>query len=109
MQSAPPDPRLESEADGEDNIIIIVALIVSIMDTMRAIKKSKNNKAPGKDNLPGELFKYGEEQLAAMLHKLILQIWSTEKTPKEWLTSIICIESKLTEYPHRSRVRGGMI
>lgn len=55
-----------------------------------AIKQLKNNKAPGDDSLPGELFKAGGEKLVETMFGLIVRIWSEEKLPKEWKTSVIC-------------------
>ncbi len=62
----------------------------SIEEVAAAIKKLKNNKAPGDDGLPGELFKAGGECLRELIHKLIVSIWSEERLPKEFKTSVIC-------------------
>jgi sorting nexin-29 len=62
----------------------------SLTEVKRAIKKLKNNKTPGVDNLPSELFKYGNEHLHELLHGLIAKIWELEKIPEEWQMSIIC-------------------
>jgi hypothetical protein len=43
-----------------------------------AICKLKNNKAPGDDNLSGEFFKTGSEELLKKLHRLIAK-YSTDK------------------------------
>jgi hypothetical protein len=55
-----------------------------------AISKLKNNKAPGDDDLPGELFKAGGATLRDVLHRLIVRTWCDEKMPEEWKTGIIC-------------------
>jgi hypothetical protein len=55
-----------------------------------AISKLKNNKAPGDDSLPGELFKAGSARLTNILHGLIVRHWSEEKLPDEWKTGVIC-------------------
>jgi hypothetical protein len=55
-----------------------------------AIRKLKNNKAPGDDNLPGELFKAGGARLHEVMHRLILRAWSEESLPDEWKTGVIC-------------------
>ena len=54
------------------------------------VQKLKNNKSPGSDNLPGELFKYGGEALCQRLHELIVKIWEKEELPEEWELGIIC-------------------
>lgn len=54
------------------------------------ILKLKNFKAPGTDNIPGELFKHGGNALCMEMHELIMRIWNDEELPEEWKTSIIC-------------------
>lgn len=61
----------------------------TLEEVAKAIRKLKNNKAPGIDNLPGELFKHGGEALALVMHRLIESIWRTEALPEEWQVSII--------------------
>jgi hypothetical protein len=55
-----------------------------------AVSRLKNNKAPGDDDLPGELFRAGGANLRNVLHRLILRVWSDEKLPEEWKTGVIC-------------------
>jgi hypothetical protein len=59
-------------------------------ETVDAILKLKNNKAPGLDGLPAELFKYGGPDLWNEIHKLIIDIWSREDLPVHWKTGILC-------------------
>jgi hypothetical protein len=47
-------------------------------------------KAPGTDNIPSELIKYGGSTLKQGLYNLILLIWTTEELPKDWTKGIIC-------------------
>jgi len=54
------------------------------------IQKTKNNKAPGEDNIVAELIKHGGEALVNAVHKLIRTIWATEKMPERWKLGIIC-------------------
>jgi len=49
-----------------------------------AIQKLKNYKAPGTDNIPAELFRYGGNELVKQLHIIIKDIWQKEKMPTEW-------------------------
>jgi sorting nexin-29 len=53
------------------------------------INKLKRNKAPGTDNIPVELVKYGGYILKHRMYNLILLIWSKEELPMEWLQGII--------------------
>jgi hypothetical protein len=43
-----------------------------------AIRKMKRYKAPGSDQIPGELIKAGRETLHSDIHKLIMLIWNQE-------------------------------
>ena len=52
----------------------------SLEEDKSPVVKLKNNKAPGSDNLPGELFKYGGDALCIRLHELIVKIWELEDT-----------------------------
>ena len=54
------------------------------------INKLKRNKAPGTDNTPAELVKYGGYILKQRVYNLILLIWNREQIPMEWLQGIIC-------------------
>ena len=75
-------------------------------EIIKAIKKLKNNKAPGKDNIPAELLKYGGEALHRQLHRLITLIWSQEKIPEEWKESLIIPIHKKGDRTKCSNYRG---
>ncbi|XP_072937456.1 uncharacterized protein [Epargyreus clarus] len=59
-------------------------------DVKRAIMRLKNNKSPGADNIPGEIWKYGGDAIHEQLYSLILNIWHTEQQPDEWNVGVIC-------------------
>jgi hypothetical protein len=44
-----------------------------------AVQKLKNYKAPGTDNIPAELFRYGGNELVKHLHTIIEDIWQNKK------------------------------
>jgi hypothetical protein len=73
--------------EGEDGIEIPEPTRQEVVD---ATRKLKNNKAPGDDNLSGELFKAGGAVMVDVLHKLIKRYWGDEKLPEEWKTGVIC-------------------
>jgi hypothetical protein len=73
--------------EGSDGIEIEIP---TLQEVEMAICKLKNNKAPGDDNLSGELFKAGSAELPKELHRLIAKYWSDEKLPEEWKTGVIC-------------------
>ncbi|XP_055534872.1 craniofacial development protein 2-like [Wyeomyia smithii] len=57
-------------------------LAPDLHEIQREIGRLKNNKATGKDGLPGELYKHGKETLARELHWVISKIWEEEKLPE---------------------------
>lgn len=62
----------------------------TIVEIQEALKKFKNNKSPGSDQIPAEFLKQGGAQLTGQLHKIYEQIWTTEEMPEEWNMGIIC-------------------
>lgn len=52
--------------------------------------KLRNRKAPGKDNIPAELVKYGGTSTITAIHKIIQQIWTEEILPEDWKEEVIC-------------------
>jgi len=71
-----------------------------------AIQKLKNYKAPGTNNIPAELFKYGGNEFVKHLHTNIKDIWQKEKMPTEWNVSIICPIHKKGDIMEYSNYRG---
>ena len=49
-----------------------------------AIKKLRDRKSPGCDNLPGELIKAGGEGCVDVYHVLCKNIWHRKQWPKDW-------------------------
>ena len=48
------------------------------------LKEAKNRKAPGKDNINMELWKYGGKRLKLRMLQLMNDIWNSGKLPEEW-------------------------
>ena len=57
--------------------------IPTVEEVERAVHKLRNYKAPGTDNIPADLFKYGGNELVKHLHTIIKDIWKKEKMPME--------------------------
>ena len=61
----------------------------SLEEVWEAVRKLKNNKAAGVDEIPSELIRYGGEDLIRRIHKLICAIWNKQVLPEEWKEAII--------------------
>ncbi|XP_050344603.1 uncharacterized protein LOC126769729 [Nymphalis io] len=57
---------------------------------VKAVKRLKNSKSPGMDQLPAEVYKYSGKHIVSRLYHLILNVWETEEVPQEWKDAIIC-------------------
>ena len=55
----------------------------------KACKSLKNNKSPGPDGLPGELFKFSTNSVTHRLHKLIVAMWEAGYIPQTLKDPII--------------------
>ena len=64
------------------------------------IKKFKENKAQGTDNIPAELIKYAGYILKQRMYKLILLIWNKEQLPTEWLQGLFLQHTKTVNEPY---------
>ena len=53
-------------------------------ELMPAITTTQDGKAPGRDRIPEEVWKFGGVQLTNCLRKLILEIWDAQKVPQDW-------------------------
>ena len=50
----------------------------------KAMKKLKNGKAAGNDNIAAELLKNGGEAMVDWVTELVQEVWRTRKVPQEW-------------------------
>jgi hypothetical protein len=55
-----------------------------------AVDKLKNNKAPGPDGIPSEIFKEGYKYMENRIYELIVLIWNKERIPLSWVEALIC-------------------
>lgn len=62
--------------------------IISLEEVQEAIRRLKNRKSPGPDNIHNELLKYGGENLHEILTVMFNKILQEGKVPTEWKDSI---------------------
>ena len=56
----------------------------SLKELQHAIKQMSSDKAPGKDGIPSEIFKYGGKKLVHKLLELLKIIWKTGHVPQDY-------------------------
>jgi hypothetical protein len=76
--------------NNDDNEDTASSEVLTFEEIKISLKALRNNRAPGADNMPAELLKYGGDEEARLIHKLIMDMWEKEYIPKEWRKSIIC-------------------
>jgi hypothetical protein len=80
--------------------------VPTINEMEQAIKRWRNNKAPGIDLISAELVKCASPEYIKHLHQLIAKIWITETSPEEWYLSIVCPIHKKSDVMVCSSYRG---
>ena len=58
-------------------------------EVVRAVKKLKNDRAAGCDDIPPELFKCALPHVSQALHSLFQRVWRSGCVPAEWKDGII--------------------
>lgn len=58
-------------------------------DEIRAALTHMKNKAPGNDDITGEMLKAGGEETVEMLSRLLNQVWKDRTIPKDWKEALI--------------------
>jgi hypothetical protein len=84
--------KVTTDKIGGDNIDVhndILLPLSTLEEVKEHIKAIKSNRAPGVDNITGEMVKCADELLKHVF-ALIYKIWNEEKMPEEWSTAVIC-------------------
>jgi len=61
----------------------------TLLEVTKAIRKLRNSKAAGPDNIQPELLKYDEQPVAQTLHALFHKVWSMGRVPADWKEGLI--------------------
>jgi len=80
--------------------------IPSMEEVKTAVKKLKNNKAAGIDQVNAEMLKGGGEVVLEHLHSLIGRIWREEEVPDDWRRSEIKVLFKKGDRKECKNYRG---
>ena len=74
----PPQPEYECDVEAPSQ-----SEIDSVINSLR------NNKAPGQDGIPAEVYKSATGIASPWLHEVIAQVWRTESVPQDWRDAVI--------------------
>ncbi|XP_076059481.1 uncharacterized protein LOC143036117 [Oratosquilla oratoria] len=96
-QKNPIDPTF---ADRLPNLLLLknLDLTPSFTETLKACNRLKNNKAPGPDGIPGELFKLGGHIVMQRLHFMIQIFWEADYIPQSLKDTLIVMIYKRKDY-----------
>ena len=62
---------------------------ITLQEVTEAIRKLKNNKAPGEDGICAEMLKADEEVVPRILQPILQDIWDKETAPESWKKGVI--------------------
>uniref|UniRef100_A0A8D8X0K2 Craniofacial development protein 2 n=1 Tax=Cacopsylla melanoneura TaxID=428564 RepID=A0A8D8X0K2_9HEMI len=100
----------ENEADNRLNISTSINQseedAPSTQEVCDAIKKMRNNRAPGEDGIVAELIKYGGFAVESAIHKIIKEVWMKEIMPESWNVGVICPIHKKGDKSNCENYRG---
>ncbi|CAE1283158.1 unnamed protein product [Acanthosepion pharaonis] len=82
LNHQPPAVQLDLQpADGTYNCSVDPPTIQEILSVLRQLR---NNKAPGEDGIPAEVYKALPDIFAPWLHRVFNAVWTTETVPDDW-------------------------
>ena len=64
------------------------------LEILNGLKKLKNHKSAGIDEISNEQLKYGASGLVDRMEKLFSKVWNSEAVPDDWLKGIVIIFPK---------------
>jgi len=57
---------------------------LTLKEVIRAVRRLRNGRAAGSDEIAPEILKYAEAPISQALHDLFSTVWSSGKVPAEW-------------------------
>ena len=102
------EPLKPPEVEPNDELNIRTGHVTRI-EIKNAIKKLKNGKAAGCDNIPPEAIKAGGDTSEEVLLGLCNRIWSEEKIPEEWRKGLLIKLPKKDDLSYCKNWRGIML
>ena len=81
-----PDQNLLHNPQADDDEYHLPILRSEVRDTIRKLKEGKSH---GVDNVPGELIKRGGEATEKVLTTLCQKVWETKEWPSSWTQSLV--------------------
>ena len=61
----------------------------TVNETIKAIKQLSSGKTPGEDGIPPDVYKYGGDELAAELTRLLKELWAEGEVPQDIKDALI--------------------
>jgi len=68
--------------------------VISFEEVQKAEEHMKNNKSPGFDGLPAEIFKKGGDAMITWLQDIFNSAWKQGRIPEDWGKAVICPVSR---------------
>lgn len=96
----------QQQQENHGNTLNIRITPPSLAEVTKAISSLKNNKAPGVDNIEGEMLKADVSGTAKQILPLIQKIWETEEFPVDWKQGLLIKLPKKGDLSRCSNWRG---
>ncbi len=61
----------------------------TLEEVCTAIRQLRNNRAPGEDGIPAEVYKTGLDSLGPWLHRVITKVGLCEAVPNDWSKAVL--------------------
>ena len=87
--AATPCTDLDDEASTTTAATDIPSYAPTLDEVIKAIRRLKNGRAAGLDDITPELLKCAEASISEGLHQLFLKVWSSGRVPSEWRNGVI--------------------